>query len=249
MSDISAEAPFRDALLDPSQAIPEGLLDGAGTPAGRRYDVYRNNIAVSLTEALETGFPAVAKLLGEQNFKGVAGFYLRHHPPKSARMMFYGQAFGEFLESFEPLAKFPYLGDVARLEFALRESYHAADHIALDPQTFAVEPEALMALTFRLAPSMRLISSPWPVYSLWAFNMAGGPKPIAGAQDVVILRTEFDPEPHLLGSGGRAFIEALAMQTTLGDAYEEALAIAPDFDLSSVLSLLIAQGALQGTTQ
>ncbi|WP_425041293.1 putative DNA-binding domain-containing protein [Primorskyibacter sp. S187A] len=244
---MSVEAPFRAALLDPELAIPEGLLDGDGNPAGRRYNVYRNNITASLSEALETGFPAIAKLLGEENFRGLARLYLRTHPPSSARMMLYGAAFGDFLDGFEPLAKYPYLGAVARLEFALRESYHAADHQPLDPNALAVAPEALMQMRLSLAPSVRLLSSPWPIHALWAFNMAGGPKPSGGGQDVVILRAEFDPEPHVLPPGGHAFLSALRAGTTLEAAYEAGLAASESFDLSAILTLLIANSALQGS--
>ena len=58
---------FSVALLDPTQPVPEGLFDGDERPAGRRFDVYRNNVVVSLGEAILTGFPILTKLLGEAN--------------------------------------------------------------------------------------------------------------------------------------------------------------------------------------
>ena len=61
---------FRSALLDPSLPVPGGLTDAEGRPAGARYNVYRNNVAVSLTEALHTGFPIISKLLGKENMDG-----------------------------------------------------------------------------------------------------------------------------------------------------------------------------------
>jgi len=237
---------FRAALLDAGQPVPEGLLDGMGRAAGSRFDVYRNNVAVSLTEALEAGFPAVVKLLGAQNFRSLAGLFLRAHPPGSPLMMQYGDAFPGFLEAFEPLAKFPYLGDVARLELALRRSYHAADSTPADPAILqTLDEDALMAAHFALAPSVQLVRSPWPVVALWEFNMVpGAPKPGPRPQDALITRVEFDPVPHALSHGGGAFIAALLDKAPFGRAQESAIAHDPDFDLGALLGLLLSQAAI-----
>ena len=165
------QAKFHDALLDSARPTPSGLHDGQNRPAGRRFSVYRNNVAASLTEALEVSFPAVAKLIGPGNFKTVAGIFLRQHPPQSPLIMVYGAEFPKFLETFDPLEHIGYLADVARLEQALRESYHAADATALTRmhlgQPFARD-FAAAGLSF--APSVRLIRSSWPVHVIWAYN-------------------------------------------------------------------------------
>lgn len=242
---MTSQTDFRGALLDGAAPRPGGLRDGRGRPAGRRYDVYRNNIATSLGEALTTGFPAVVKLLGEENFKTLAAIYLRAEPPESPRMIYYGAGFGDFLDGFDPLRKYPYLGDVARLEYALRQSYHAGDAPPLPAEALAIDPESLMAARIGLAPAVRLIRSRYPVVSIWAYNMvAGSPKPQGTPEDALILRTEFDPEPHVLPPGGAEFIAALMASETLATAYEAALARAGEFDLSQVLALLLAGNAL-----
>lgn len=236
---------FHTALLSPDAPRPLGLSDGHGQPAGRRYDVYRNNVAVSLTEALETAFPAVAKLVGAANFKLLAGAFLRQHPPTSPLMMFYGREMPDFLASFEPTRSLGYLPDVARLELALRESYHAADAAPIDPAALqALAPEALMANPLALAPSVRLVRSNWPVHALWRFNMDNGPKPAARAEDTLVLRPEMDPNPTLLPAGGGAFIDALLEGAPLGAAYEAGTSQADTFDLSQTLALLIGANAI-----
>jgi hypothetical protein len=237
---------FRRALLDPEAQRPEGLGDGQGRDAGRRFDVYRNNVTVSLSEALETAFPTVAKLVGAQNFKRLAATFLRQHPPSSPLMMFYGDDMPTFLEAFEPTATIGYLPDIARLDLALRHSYHAADAQPFDPVTLqAIPPEQLMASTVTLAPATRLIRSKWPVHAIWAFNtVPGAPKPTMAAQDTLILRADLDPEPHLLPAGGGAFTDALLNGQTFGAAIEAATTEDATFDLSTMLALLIVNNAL-----
>lgn len=236
---------FRAALMDSAQPVPAGLSDGQGRPAGARFSVYRNNVAVSLTEALEVSFPAIRKLIGDENFRGLMGIFLRQHPPSAPMISQYGAALPAFLEAFEPLAHLGYLPDVARLEQALRESYHAADTDPIDPAILqSLAPDALMGATLTLAPTVRLIRSHWPVHEIWAFNMEpGAPKPSGGAQNVLVTRPEFDPIAAPLAPGGGTFIAAIAAGQTFGAAFDAASS-ATDFDLTPTLSALIAGRAI-----
>ena len=187
----------------------------------------------------------IRKLVGAANFKLLAGAFLRQHPPSSPLMMFYGDRMPGFLETFGPTASLGYLPDVARLELAIRQSYHAADADPVDPARLqALPPHALMGATLRLAPSLRLVRSRWPIHAIWRFNMDDGAKPTAIAEDVAVLRPDMDPEPVLLPPGGGAFIAALLGGESLGAAYEAALAEDPAFDLSQSLAILIRANAI-----
>ncbi|MCT8159770.1 DUF2063 domain-containing protein [Pseudoruegeria sp. SHC-113] len=237
---------FVGAVLDAARGVPEGLVDPEGRPAGRRFSVYRNNVAVSLTEALATAFPVIQKLIGEENFKAVAGVFLRRYPPDSPLMMFYGQQMPVFLERFEPLQHLGYLPDVARLEIALRESYHAADAAPFDPQSLQVLPaDRLMAARLRLAPALRLVRSRWPVASIWHFNRTeGAPKPPATGENALITRPGFDPQITALPPGGGAFLASLMAGESFGTALDAASTAVDGFDLTPVLGLLIQGEAI-----
>lgn len=240
---MTSQTEFRSALLDATMPVPSGLLDGLGNPAGARYSVYRNNVAVSLTEALATAFPVIQNLIGEENFQKIAAIFLRQDPPTSPLMMHYGAGFPAFLQDFEPLAHIGYLADIARLEHALRQSYHAADSAAADPTILqSLSEDALMACKMRVAPSVRVLSSSWPLVSIWAY--ARDPsvgQPPAVPQDCVILRPEFDPMPHILPNGGLAFVTTLAKGQTFGAALTAA---GDGFDLAAALNLLLSHGAI-----
>ncbi|MEL6800959.1 MAG: DNA-binding domain-containing protein [Pseudomonadota bacterium] len=237
---------FAAAVLAPDQPVPSGLSNPDGRPATKRFDIYRNNVVISLTEALGVAFPVVAKLLGGEMFDRLAGTFVRAHPPSSPVLMLYGAALPAFLEHFAPLKHIGYLPDVARLEQAIREAYHAADADAVPPDALAaLPPEALTAARITLAPAVRLVRSPWPVHAIWQFNMVdGAPKPAMEAQGVLVVRPAFDPEPVLLGPGAAAFLLAVQDGLTIGDAFERATASAPDFDFAHLLGQLMTGQAI-----
>ncbi len=241
---MTDQTDFTAAILDPDRAVPDGLCDPSGRPAGRRFSVYRNNVAVSLTEALETAFPVIAKLVGDDFFRAMAGAFLRQHPPASPLMMHYGQDMPGFLEMFEPVKSLPYLPDIARLEIAIRQSYHAADANPIDPAVLPSMPaDQLMRARLRLAPATRLIRSEWPIHAIWAANMDGGPAPEMRAENVLITRAYFDPSPNRVDDATANFIDALMRGATLGDAIE---AGGDTLDLPNAIGMLVAAQAITG---
>jgi hypothetical protein len=237
---------FAEALLDPDSPIPAGIVGPDGLPAPKRFSVYRNNVASSLTRALEAAFPTVRKLVGDEFFGAMAVAFLRAHPPRSRMLMLYGDALPGWLEGFPPVAHLGYLPDVARLDQAMRESYHAADSDPLPEDAFQrLLGEDVGGLRLDLAPSLRLLRSRWPVAAIWAANHAGGPPPKAGGQDVVVLRAEFDPRPLALPPGGAAFLQAMLAGKTIAEALDLA---GETLDLAGVLGLLIANRAIVGAS-
>ena len=161
-------------------------------------------------------------------------------------LMLYGEQMPDFLDSFEPVQKYPYLSDLARLELALIQSYHAADSQPIDPAVLqTLPPEELMAMSVTLAPSVRLIRSQWPIFQLWRFNTEPDtPQPQPGAEAIVVGRVEFDPVPKLLPSGGGAFVQALLEGQNFSDAIDQGNNEASDHDLARTLSTLIEGNAI-----
>ncbi len=240
------EAAFARALLDPEAALPAGIIDPMGRPAPKRFSVYRNNVASSLTRALEAAFPTVRKLVGEEFFGAMAVVFLRAHPPRSRMLMLYGDDMPGFLEGFQPVAHLGYLPDVARLDQAMRQSYHAADSTPLSGSEFQhLVNEDIGGCRLSLAPALRVVRSSWPIQSIWAANADGGPAPRPGSETALVLRPDFDPRPHRLSEGGGALIQGLLDGATLGQSLEAAEG---PVDLPAVLSLLISGKAIIGVS-
>ena len=239
---MTGQSTFHAGLLAPDAPVPDGLTDGQGRPAGRRYGVYRNNVTVSLRDALAEGFPSIVRLIGRENFDHVARAYLRQSPPATPLMMQYGAALPDFIAGLEQLAHLPYLPDVARIDVAMRQSYHAADSTGIDPVALQkLGEDELLATRLVFAPSLVLLRAKWPAGSIWRYTMRGGDKPKSAAEDVLILRAEFDPEPFILGPGAADVLNALRDGTPFGQALDDA---DDGFDLAPLLDLLLTHAAI-----
>ena len=118
-------AQFRSGLS--SGAVPPGMTALDPAEVERRFAVYRNNVAHSLSRALASRYPVIERLVGEDFFRPLAAAFIAAHPPASPMLFQWGGEFPGFLAGFPPLRDLPYLADVAELEWLRGQAYHAAD--------------------------------------------------------------------------------------------------------------------------
>jgi len=238
---------FADAVRRTDNALPEGVTSHSADQPTRRFNVYRNNFYASLINVLAGRYPVVQRLVGEEFFRAVAKVYVEHEPPRSAMILAYGGGFGDFLAGFPPVADVPYLPDIAGLEWARHTAYHAADATPLGAEDFAGVPaEQVAALRLTLHPSLMVVSSPYPIVSIWETNTFDEEvRPVsAQAQDAMISRPEMTVEVRQLPPGAAAFIIALESGDTLGAAAERAASADERFDLAGNIAGLIDAGVI-----
>jgi uncharacterized membrane protein YphA (DoxX/SURF4 family) len=113
----SDDAEFAAALLNSAAALPADIRACNRVATSRRFAIYRNNVMVTLIDALADCYPVVNALVGEEFFRTMAREFAGHHFPSSPIMAEYGNGFAEFIETFAPAATLPYLSDMARLEW------------------------------------------------------------------------------------------------------------------------------------
>jgi hypothetical protein len=241
------QADFAAALLDPARPAPPGLIGPDGQHSPRRFAVYRNNVSVALVDALAANFPATRRLVGEEFFHAMARAYSLWEPPASPVLLDYGAGFAEFIARFAPADCLPYLADVARIERAWTEAYHAAEAGSLDPAALSNVPHDLAAhLRFGLHPSLRIVRSRFPALTIWRMNVAdAAPAPVdlkAGGEDTLVARPAAEVEVRSMPAGGTAFVTALAQGHTLVAATKAALRVSPSFELAVHLAALLDAG-------
>lgn len=247
---MSDQPLFAAALLDPDAPCPAGLIAWNSSDPTRRFAVYRNNVVVSLIDALADTFPVTLELVGEEFFRAMAGVFVRAAPPVSTLLAEYGADFPAFIEQFEPAGSVPYLADVARLEMLRVRAFHAADADPLSPDRVAralADPEQLPALRATCHPSLGVLSSRYAVVSLWAAHQGVSDLACvnpAVPESALVIRVELEVSIIALPPGGEVLTARLADGLTLGEAAGLAAASAgPDFDLTVNLALLLRFGA------
>ena len=239
---------FARALVDPTAPPPEMTLGREAAPDARRFAVYRNNVAVGLIKSLEARFPVTRRLVGDAFFRGMAGAYMSVNKPKSAVLMFWGVDFPDFVGDFEPARELGFLPDVARLENAWMQAYHAAE---AEPWPLAflagIAPERLETLRFVVHPAARLARFETPAASIWSAHQGEG-EPKAperwGREDVLVTRPQAQVFVRVLPDGGHDFFAALSGRATLGEA--AAPLVEAGGDPGAHLVGLIDAGAIAG---
>src|SRR5258706_1798682 len=89
----SYAAVFARALLDPDLATPAVVAGPKSKAADKRYNVYRNNVTVSLINALAVAVPVPLPSTRMGFFPAVARFYVRATPPRLPQFFEYGRGF------------------------------------------------------------------------------------------------------------------------------------------------------------
>jgi hypothetical protein len=238
MDTESLQQAFARALADPDVAVPRGVI---ATPA--RFNIHRNNIAAGLKAVLAARYPVIQRLVGEPFFAATARAFTAADPPLSPVLLQYGATFAQFLARFEPAAPYPYLPDIARLEWARHRAYHAADAAPADLGLIGkLSFGQLPALRFTLHPSATIIASPFPVLSIWWTNQLDTEvKPIAldqGGEAALVVRPRLEVITTGLPPGSDRLIAALGTGAALDEAADLAMAAQPAFDLAAALATL-----------
>ncbi len=237
---------FSNAVRNPDIATPAGLVGPDGLPSDKRFAVYRNNVMASLIDALGANYPAIKRLVGDDFFAFLAREFIIANPPEQPILFMYGDRFPEFLEQFPPVENFPYLADVARVEFAWLQSYHAADIAVLDAAKLGrIPPEEVGQAKFKSHPAAWIFRSIWPAATLMDRNREGldcSDIDLGIGEDVLITRPVLDVQTRILPNGGYEFLHALAEGETLEAAAGSAMESVDEFDFPGQITGMLECG-------
>lgn len=262
---MSLTQQFAAALLVHGSGCPPGLTAWNGSDPAQRFAVYRNNVMVSLTDALAETYPVIQALVGEEFFRAMARLFIVANLPRTPVLAWYGEGFSEFVRTFPPACALPYLADMANLEMARVRAYHAADlePLAVDALGMLLaDAQRLPDARLALHPSLYAFRSKYAVVSLWAAhqtdNQAADPIAKHGntvetalatvdpmlAEAGLVMRSGLNVATLPITQGAAEFIASLSRGLPFGEAATCAFAVDAAFDLATTLGQLIQAGAI-----
>lgn len=210
-------------------------------PAAGPLAVYRNTVIHGAVQALQSNFPVVQQIIGEEMFEGVATEYTSARPPRSPVLALYGQDFAEWLGEQEWIGDLPYLADVARVERLHVECLMAADADALVNLS-----SDFIQLRLKLHPAVRFSWLQSPAMSIWLAHQRPLPK---------VIGPEWKPEGALfarpssfvmhtprIGAAAHRILSGIRLGEPVGQSLSTASRLYPGEDSEAVFSSLLNMG-------
>ena len=255
LTHTEALAKEQSLLLD-ALAVQHSAEDVTFNPRG--LQVYRANRAVLAERTLASTYPVTSQLIGAESFELLARYFWHQHPPLRSDMGQWGAELAGFLVAAPQLADEPFLGDVARVEWALHCAATASDTV-LDTPSFVwlSRDDDAHPANLLLAPGSGTLESAYPVVSIINAHLAG--QPTLGevaellrqgqGEYALVWRRGFKPTARTLSRAEYSLITALVTGLALEVALDQARVAEPASDFTAWLGAAVQAGLITGAAR
>ncbi len=229
-------------------ALQEHILDTANSNEG--LGVYRNNFLGARLGVLLQSFPRLLNLLGEDYLRQCGRRFLAEYPldATSDNMNYLGRRFPEFLQKLvaekSELSNYPWLADLAELDYARHAAYYAPDDISFDFKAFEDLGGLGQDIYLQTSHSLALVECEWPLHQLDCDIAAGrihADYPKQG-QKICVFRDNFSIQAKKISEEEFSLLEGILKGRTMISLLEQA------GEGAKYLPLLIQKGWVCGFT-
>lgn len=222
------------------EGVGELIASNQRLSASERVAIYANAYFYRLLDVLKEDFSCTYMVLGEVDFHNLITGYLIEYPPSEPSILYAGRHLSHYLAEFRtrhraPCVKMPFLVDLARLEHACIEVFHAADAEALDQLALRrIPPESWPFLKIRLHPAAQIFDIEWRVDALMSAIKQGQPwdSPEHASATILVWKKDWQVHYRALEAG-----ESAGLRTTADSA-----------DFASICAALAGELAPGGET-
>ena len=179
MSDLhSLQSDFQKYVFHPGRNLQGKVVSTKNASANARLGIYVSAYRARLIETLQSDYPGVHAILGDENFKKLGESYLENIPSKFPNIRWYGASLAEFLKATAPYNEQAVLHEMAAFEWAMTLAFDAADDPVVSVEDMGrVPPDAWAELRFVLHASIQRFELAWNSPAIWKAMHAQKPLP------------------------------------------------------------------------
>ena len=212
---------FQDHLLHQGDRIVDRIISTKKASAATRLAIYSEAYRLRLLEALKKDYPALNKLMGDEQFEELGRAYIEAYPSRSRSVRWFGATMPKYLRSTATYESQHILTEMAAFEWTLAEVFDAEDSIVVAAeQVAAIPPERWPEMRLMLHPTLRRLNLQWNVVPIWkAIKKNDAPDPPQAAESPLawlIWRKEMETLFRSLEGDEAWAIDAVIDRATFG---------------------------------
>jgi Putative DNA-binding domain len=236
----------------PSAGVPDIPLGGHGSAHGddRGLHAYRAHALAQAEGALMTVYPVVTQIMGAADAALLARALWHSYPPHAGDLAAWGGDLAILIDAQAQLTDVPFLSDLARLEWALHTLAALPDLQADWPSLAHLAEGDAHQWRGRWAPGLAVLSSAWPVVSIWQAHQLPDAQALQQALDAcltqpqpeaaVLWRQGFKPCVRPALAGEACWLASMDRTQPLALSIDQAVAL----DVAAWLPLAVTTGML-----
>ncbi len=162
-----------NTLAQQQRQLRAAIVEGVPAPGLLRghapwLRIYQHAYTARLLAALRDNYGVLPRAMGDEAFDALALAYLHAHPSCHPSIRWFGHLFADFMAQHPERVEHPAFVDLARMEWALRGAFDAADAPTLSAASVAARaPEHWPGWVLRFQPSAQLLRLQWCVEPAW----------------------------------------------------------------------------------
>lgn len=151
------------------EQIAAQIVSTESASAETRLGIYSSAYRIRLQETLQSDYPKLHFLLGDEAFAKLTLRYIDAHPSNHPSLRWFGSHMPDYLSLHEPYKDQSVLSEMARFEWTQSGTFDAHNQNVLGLNDIAsVAPEDWGRMRFVLHPSVHRLNLVWNVPGMWS---------------------------------------------------------------------------------
>lgn len=236
---VEGQARFIAVLQQGPSVFPEGLFADAPDRALLGLRAHANTISHARLVALEETYPRTREHLGEAVFNALSRAFIERPDVRRRKLLGLGKGLADYLADQDHDAA---AVDLARVEWAWLQSYHAGEAEAMQLADLAgLDEQGLLDLGLALHPSMRIVETRTALNALMP-ELAESAAP--DMHHLLITRPAHKVLLHPLAPLSANLVTQTQFPVTMGNLLAAAIERAGEAEALPAIFALVGAGAL-----